>query len=86
MLSAIAILRYTLTRLNDDENLTIKNIKRVYIPTGALLLAMKACQSYLRSKQHYDIEEEQKLNVRELLFMSGKFTCQCPLKFAILKK
>ena len=67
MLSAIAILRYTITRLNDDENVTIKNINRVFIPTGALLLAMKACQGYLRSKQHYDIEEEQKLYVRELI-------------------
>ena len=69
MLSAISILRHTVKRLNGDDKLTVTSNSDKLVPVRALLLAIKACQGYLKSKDHLDIQEEQLLEVNENVFL-----------------
>lgn len=60
MLSAIAILRHTVKWYKDEDG--VKRSEKL-IPARALLLAMKACEGYLKSKEHVDIEEGEQFEV-----------------------
>ena len=68
MLSAIAIISHTVRRLKDKGVSYTPNGNDKILTTRALMLATKACQEYLKSKEHLDIEEDGQTNSEQVLF------------------
>lgn len=61
MLSAIGIISHTVGKLSGEIEPTppTTSKKEKILSPRALLLAMKACHGYLKSKEHLDIEGDQ---------------------------
>ena len=83
MLSAIAILRHV---VNWQKSETPQSEK--VVSSRILMLAMKACQEYLKSKKHQDIEEDQLSEVIRSYFAIKSRNCaqDTVKKFFLIKK